>query len=62
MAEVTSGMDLTVIVLRYDEAEALGRVLHKYYWNEDDDNCEPLHELYDALGLPTFDIPTKENQ
>ena len=56
MAEVTSGTDLTVIVLHEDEANELAGLLHEYYWDtlKADETGWPLQELYDAL------VPTEE--
>jgi hypothetical protein len=54
MAEVTSGKNLTVIVLDEWEASALAGMLH-YYANDDAIDGEPrLWGLYDAL-VPTED-------
>ena len=50
MAEVTSGTDLTVIVLNQREALALTRVLN---WSARNDSGlleADLYELYDALN------------
>lgn len=54
MAEVTSGTDLTVIVLHEDESNELAGLLHQYYWDtlKADETGWPLQELYDAL-VPT---------
>lgn len=51
MAEVTSGNNLTVIVLAEDEAHALAGLLHEHYWDDlkADQYGWPLQELYDAL-------------
>ena len=51
MAEVTSGKDLTVIVLDEAEASELAGLLHEHYWDElkADQYGWPLQELYDAL-------------
>lgn len=56
MAEVTSGKDLTVVVLDEREAGELAGLLHEYYWDVlKADQCGwPLQELYDAL-VPTDD-------
>lgn len=55
MAEVTSGRNLTVIVLEQHEADALAGMLHRW---ADDDTIEGdprLWELYNAL------VPTDED-
>ena len=51
MAEVTSGKDLTVLVLDTDEAYELAALLHAHYWNvlKADETGWPLQEVYDAL-------------
>lgn len=51
MAEVTSGKDLTVLVLTEAEAIELACLLHDYYWDtlKADETGWPLQELYDAL-------------
>ena len=55
MAEVTSGTDLTVIVLNQAEAHALARLLHATADGNGDPGGEPrLWQLYDAL-VPTED-------
>lgn len=56
MAEVTSGTNLTVIVLDEAEANELAGILHEYYFDDlgADDNGWPLYGLYDAL-VPTED-------
>jgi hypothetical protein len=56
MAEVTSGANLTVIVLDEREAAELAGILHGYYFDNlgADDNGWPLYALYDAL-VPTED-------
>jgi len=58
MAEVTSGKDLTVIVLRQHEVNELAGLLHEYYFDVlKADQCGwPLQELYDAL------VPTDEDE
>jgi hypothetical protein len=56
MAEVTSGKNLTVIVLEQHEADALAGMLHRW---ADDDTIEGdprLWELYNAL------VPTEEDE
>jgi hypothetical protein len=52
MAEVTSGTDLTVIVLGKDESDALARLLHSEAADEDVAGEPALYELYEAL-VPT---------
>jgi hypothetical protein len=49
MAEVTSGSDLTVIILDENEVEQLSIVLNAFA----EDNAFPAHlfELADALGI-----------
>lgn len=49
MAEVTSGMRLTVLVLQQHEADALAGLLHR--WADDDtiDGDPNLWELYNAM-------------
>lgn len=56
MAEVTSGKNLTVIVLEQQEADALAGLLHR--WANDDaiDGDPRLYGLYDAL------VPTDEDE
>lgn len=56
MAEVTSGKNLTVVVLMEEEANELAGILHEYYWDtlKADETGWPLQELYDAL------VPTEE--
>lgn len=56
MAEVTSGTELTVIVLDEREAGELAGILHEYYFDilKADETGWPLQELYDAL------VPTEE--
>ena len=54
MAEVTSGTNLTVIVLSEWEAGALAGMLHYYADNEAIDGDPRLWSLYDAL------VPTDE--
>jgi hypothetical protein len=56
MAEVTSGTNLTVIVLEEYESRELAGVLHEYYFDylKADNNGWPLYGLYDAL-VPTED-------
>jgi hypothetical protein len=56
MAEVTSGKDLTVVVLDERESNELAGLLHEYYFDvlKADQNGWPLQELYDAL------VPTEE--
>jgi len=56
MAEVTSGTDLTVIVLHENEANELAGLLHEHYFDvlKADETGWPLQELYDAL------VPTEE--
>lgn len=58
MAEVTSGKDLTVVVLDEAEASELAGILHEYYWDtlKADETGWPLQELYDAL------VPTEEDE
>ena len=54
MAEVTSGRDLTVLVLNQSEASALAGMLH-YYANDDAIDGDPrLWSVYEAL------VPTDE--
>jgi len=50
MAEVTSGSDLTVVVLDRDEAEALADMLEDYFdhYGEDADRSV-LRALHDGL-------------
>jgi hypothetical protein len=56
MAEVTSGSNLTVVVLDERESNELAGLLHEYYFDvlKADQNGWPLQELYDAL------VPTEE--
>jgi hypothetical protein len=56
MAEVTSGTNLTVVVLDERESNELAGLLHEYYFDvlKADQNGWPLQELYDAL-VPTDD-------
>ena len=54
MAEVTSGINLTVIVLSEWEASALAGMLHYYANDEAIDGDTRLWSLYDAL------VPTDE--
>jgi len=56
MAEVTSGNNLTVIVLDEAEASELAGLLHDYYFDymKADNYGWRLYELYDAL-VPTDD-------
>lgn len=56
MAEVTSGTNLTVIVLDEAEVNELAGILHEYYFDDlkADDNGWSLYELYNAL-VPTED-------
>ena len=56
MAEVTSGKNLTVIVLDEAEIRELAGVLHNYYFDymKADNYGWRLYELYDAL-VPTED-------
>jgi len=56
MAEVTSGKDLTVVVLDQREIDELAGLLHEYYFDvlKADETGWPLQELYDAL------VPTDE--
>ena len=56
MAEMTSGKDLTVLVLNEREAGELAGILHEYYFDvlKADETGWPLQELYDAL------VPTEE--
>ena len=56
MAEVTSGKNLTVLVLNEREANELTGLLHEYYWDtlKADQYGWYLQELYDAL-VPTED-------
>jgi hypothetical protein len=58
VAEVTSGKDLTVLVLRQHEVDELAGLLHEYYFDvlRADNNGWPLYELYDAL------VPTDEDE
>jgi hypothetical protein len=58
MAEVTSGKDLTVVVLDEAETSELAGILHQYYWEylHADEIGWPLQELYDAL------VPTEEDE
>jgi hypothetical protein len=58
MAEVTSGRDLTVVVLDEREVSELAGLLHEYYWEtlKADETGWPLQELYDAL------VPTEEDE
>lgn len=57
MAEVTSGTELTVIVLDEREAGELAGILHEHYFGvlKADENGWPLQELYDAL-VPCEDV------
>lgn len=56
MADVTSGTNLTVIVLDPREADALAGLLHR--WADDDaiDGDPRLWELYNAM------VPTEEDE
>ena len=54
MAEVTSGTDLTVIVLNRWEADELAGLLHRHAGDDTIDGFRRLYELYDAL-VPTED-------
>lgn len=56
MAEVTSGRNLTAIVLDEHEVAELAGLLHEHYWDvlKADETGWPLQELYDAL------VPTEE--
>lgn len=56
MAEVTSGKNLTVVVLDEAEASELAGLLHEYYFDslKADETGWPLQELYDAF------VPTEE--
>jgi len=58
MAEVTSGTNLTVVVLDERESNELARLLHEYYFDalKADQNGWPLQGLYDAL------VPTDEDE
>jgi hypothetical protein len=56
MAEVTSGKNLTVLVLDELEINELAGILHEWYFDvlKADECGWPLQELYDAL-VPTDD-------
>lgn len=56
MAEVTSGKNLTVIVLDEREAGALALLLHNYAGDDAIDGDPRLWELYNAL------VPTDEQE
>jgi hypothetical protein len=49
MAEVTSGTDLTVIVLNEAEAHALAALLHRHAGDDRIDGDSRLYELYEAM-------------